>query len=249
MRITPGLYTGTIRHRRFAPTEHGFTYSLFMALIDVDAIDQQMAVSRLTSVNRFGLAAFYDADHIGDPSRPLRDRVRASAIQAGEPCPEGPIYLLTHLRYAGYVFNPISIYYCCDQGGNIAAVLADVRNTYGGRRSYWLKPFDESTRRFRSFAKKSLYVSPFMTMDADYEFLLTPPAESLVAHMNVVGHESGSRLFDATLELERRPWTAANVRKTLLAYPFMTAKVIGAIHLEAVRLRLKGLTEFPRTES
>ena len=244
VKIEPGLYTGTVRHRRFSPREHSFTYSLFMALMDVDSIASQMAVSKLTALNRFGLAAFHDADHIGDPRRPLRDRVHASAQQAGHPLPDGPIYLLTHLRYAGYVFNPISLYYCCDRQGDVAAVLADVRNTYGGRRSYWLQPLDDSTRRFRSFAEKKLYVSPFMTMDAEYEFVLTPPGPSLVAHMNVAEQASRARLFDATLELTRRDWTAANVRKTLIGYPFMTAKVIGGIHFEALRLLLKGLPEY-----
>lgn len=217
-----------------------------MALIDIDSIGEQMAVSRLTAMNRFALASFHDADHIGDPSRPLRERVKASAHAAGHISPSGPIYLLTHLRYAGYVFNPISIYYCCDADGTVSMVLADVRNTYGGRRSYWLRPFDESPRRFRAVAGKAMYVSPFMTMNADYEFLLTPPGDSLVAHMNVIGQGTGERIFDATLELERRPWTAANVRKTLAAYPFMTARVIGGIHFEAMRLRLKGLTVVPR---
>jgi len=82
-----------------------------------------------------------------------------------------------------------------------------------------------------------------MTMDADYEFLLTIPGRTLIAHMNVTS--AGDRQFYATLELERRPWTAAGIRRALLAYPLMTAKVIGAIHFEALRLRLKGLREQP----
>jgi len=244
--IEPGLYTGTIRHRRFRPREHSFSYSLFMALLDIDAIESQMAVSRLTSMNGVGLASYYDVDHIGDPRLSLRERVERSARQAGHVCPSGPIYLLTHLRYAGYVFNPISLYYCCDAGGTVAMVLADVRNTYGGRHSYWLRPFDASTKRFRAFTEKALYVSPFMTMDMDYEFLLTPPLQSLVAHMNVVARDTREPVFDATLQLERQAWTAANVRRALLSYPLMTAKVIAGIHFQALRLRFKGLHEVPR---
>lgn len=244
--IEPGLYTGTIRHRRFSPRAHEFRYALFMALLDVDAVTSQMAVSRLTARNRWSVASFHDADHIGDPALPLRSRIEASARAAGLVCPAGPIFLLTHLRYVGYVFNPISLYYCCDAGGQVRLVLADVRNTYGGRHSYWLTPIGDTTRRFRAVSAKSLYVSPFMTMSADYQFQLTPPGPSLVAHMDVVEHGSGDRVFDATLHLERRPWTAATVRETLAAYPLMTLKVIGAIHLEALRLRLKGLAQIPR---
>jgi DUF1365 family protein len=126
-------------------------------------------------------------------------------------------------------------------------VLADVRNTYGGRRSYWLTPADMEDSRMRAVAAKALYVSPFMDFDVDYEFLLTPPGETLVAHMNVRrgAARSATPIFDATLTLQRRPWTARSVRAALLRHPLMTAKVIGAIHWEALRLRLKRLPIVP----
>lgn len=243
MTAEPALYVGTIRHRRFRPKAHEFQYSLFMSLLDIDDIDRQLSASRLTSRNRWNVASFHDADHIGGAGDSVRERLRASARSAGGDLPDGRIFLLTHLRYAGYLFNPISLYYCFDGQGRLARVLADVRNTYNGRRSYWLDPTDAATHRLRAHATKTLYVSPFMTMDADYEFLLTNPGRTLIAHMNVTS--AGERQFDATLELERRPWTAAGIRRALLAYPLMTAKVIGAIHFEALRLRLKGLREQP----
>ena len=246
MIAAPAVYVGTLRHRRHAPTAHEFHYSLFMVLLDVDRIAETMAGSWLTGYNRRRWAAFDDRDHIGDPVRPLRERVQASADSAGIDLPDGPIHLLTHLRYAGYVFNPISLFYCYDRGGRLQRVLADVRNTYGGRRTYWLTPADGSDRRLRALAAKSLYVSPFMPSDVDYEFLLTPPGETLVAHMNVLP-EGGQRqpIFDATLTLRRRPWTTGTLRAALLRYPLMTAKVIGAIHWEALRLRLKRLPVVP----
>lgn len=239
-----GVYVGTLRHRRHAPRAHHFTYSTFMSLLDIDRIDELMAVSPFTSVNRFNWATFDHRDHIGDAGLPLRERLRHSAWDAGIQLAGGPIYLLTHLRYAGYVFNPISLYYCCDAAGAVRQVLADVRNTYGGRRSYWLDPQDAATHRFRAVTPKTLYVSPFMEPAVAYEFRLTPPGESVVAHMNVVRLD-GERLFDATLTLERRPWSAAAIRRALCGYPLMTAKVVGAIYFEALRLRLKGLREMP----
>ena len=240
-----GLYVGSITHRRYAPTAHEFRYALFMALLDIDRIDELMAVSRWTSRNRWNLSSFHDRDHLGDAALPLRERLGASAAAAGRTLPDGKIFLLTHLRYAGYVFNPISIYYCFERAGRLAAVLADVRNTYGGRRSYWLDPADDVARRFRAFTDKTLYVSPFMEMAVRYEFLLTIPGATLVTHMNVANCDTRQKIFDATLDLERRPWTAAAIRRTLVDYPFMTAKVIGAIYVEAMRLRLKGLPEMP----
>jgi DUF1365 family protein len=124
-------------------------------------------------------------------------------------------------------------------------VLADVSNTYDGRQQYWLRPQDDAALRFRATAAKSLAVSPFMESQVDYEFVLTTPGPTLVAHMNVVRRpftRSGrDRLFDATLTLERQPWTAAAMRAALVRFPWMTAKVMAAIHWEALRLRLKGV--------
>ena len=241
----PGVYEGTIRHRRFEPRQHESCYSLFMALVNIDRVESLMGVSCLTSCNTWNIAWFDERDHLGEPGRPLRQRVHDSAAAAGKQLPAGPIYLLTHLRYAGYVFSPISVYYCFDTDGRLANVLADVRNTYGGRRQYWLEPLDSARHRFHSRTKKTMHVSPFMDMAVDYEFVLTPPEERLVGHMNVCRQDDGDRMFDATLSLERRPWTAASIRRAVIRYPLMTAKVIGAIHWEALRLRLKRLPVVP----
>lgn len=252
MTTAPALYTGTIRHRRFMPRAHQFEYSLFMVLLDVDRLQDAMRVSALTSYNRWNWATFDERDHIGDPSQPLRDRLRESAASAGEVLPDGPIYLLTHLRYAGYVFNPISLYYCYDGDERLRLVLADVRNTYGGRRSYWLRSSDDR-EGVRDTAAKSLYVSPFMDYDVDYQFVLTPPGPTTVAHMNVTRRDAAGtgqpRLLDATLKLTRQPWTAPAIRAALIRWPWMTAKVTAAIYWEALRLRLKGLPVVPPEES
>jgi DUF1365 family protein len=243
----PGIFEGTVRHRRFAPRLHTFQYSLFMALVDIDRVPETMARSRLTSHNRWNWASFDDRDHLGDWPGALRRRLHDCARAAGEALPDGPIYLLTHLRYGGYVFNPISLFYCHDAGGTLRLVLAEVSNTYGGQRSYWLRPEDARPRPFRSRAMKSLYVSPFMENDLAYEFVLTPPGRTLLVHMNVLrqGEPRRARLFDATLRLAYQPWTAATLRRALLRFPWMTAKVIAAIHWEAFRLRAKGLAVQP----
>lgn len=251
MSPTTALYVGNVRHRRFTPTAHEFRYSLFMVFLDIDHIAQAMAVSRLTSYNTWNWATFDQRDHFGDPATPLRERVRASAEAAGQSLPDGPIFLLTHLRYLGYVFNPISLYYCYDRGGNVRQVLAEVNNTYGGRHTYWLRANGAAGAPLRDVTPKALYVSPFMELAMNYEFILTSPGDTLVAHMNVVRRESparsaSNRVFDATLSLERRAWTAASMRGALARFPWMTAKVITAIHWEALRLHVKGLPTIPQ---
>ena len=236
--IEPGLFVGTLRHRRFTPVAHAFTYPLFMALLDIDRVSELMQVSAVTSYNRWNWASFYDRDHLGDPSRPLRERLVVDATRHGIDLPAGPIFLLTHLRYFAYCFNPVSFFYCFDHAERLQIVLAEVSNTFGGSHRYWLRP-DPASRTFRAAAPKSLYVSPFMPVDVDYAFAFTPPAGRLVAHMKTV--KADSVCFDATLSLERRPWNAAEIRRALVRYPAMTASVMAAIHWQAVRLWWKGV--------
>lgn len=238
MVIKSGLFVGTLRHRRFTPVAHAFTYPLFMVLLDVDRVSELMQESVFTSRNRWNWASFDDRDHLGDPRRPLRDRLRDDASRHGIELPEGRIFLLTHLRYLGYCFNPVSFFYCLDRADQVQVVLAEVTNTFGGSHNYWLRR-DSASRTFRAVTAKSLYVSPFMPSDLDYEFALTPPTARLVAHMKVV--RAGSACFDATLALERRPWGAAEIRRALVRFPVMTAAVVAGIHWQALRLWSKGV--------
>lgn len=242
--MTPAIYTGTLRHRRFSPVNHEFSYRLFMAYLDIDRIPELMLTSGFTAYNQWSWASFEERDHLGDPGKPLRRRVQEEAARAGVPFPNGPVFLLTHLRYLGYCFNPISLFYCYDNSGELQTVLAEVNNTFGERRNYWLSAANQlpsaNSRRYR--CAKEMHVSPFMPMELDYEFVLTPPAERLVAHMNTL--EGGQVNFDATLTLERKPWEAREIGRALAAHPWMTAKVIAAIHWQALRLFLRKVPVF-----
>lgn len=238
------LYFGKLRHRRFQPRRHQFTYDLFMAWLDIDRIPELMRISPFLSHNRFNWASFCDRDHFGDPRVSLRERVRQDAAAQGISLPDGPIFLLTHLRYLGYVFNPISLFYCYDADESLRVVLAEVNSTFGETHNYWLHAGNEQasgkSRRYR--CPKALHVSPFMGMDLDYQFVLTPPGDGLVAHMNTLaGAES---FFDATLNLHREPWDGRSLHRALLAHPWMTTKVIAAIHWEALRLWAKKVPVF-----
>ncbi len=214
-----------------------------MVLLDIDRVPELMRASRLTSHNHWNWASFDDRDHLGDPARPLRERLALDAARHGIELPDGPIFLLTHLRYLGYCFNPVSFSYCFDRAGRLQLVLAEVSNTFGGVHNYWLRP-DSSSGAFHATAVKSLYVSPFMEVDLDYAFAFTPPAARLVAHMEAM--KAGSVCFDATLSLERRPWNATEIRRVLVRYPAMTANVMAGIHWEALKLWWKDVPAVPR---
>jgi DUF1365 family protein len=238
------IYRGTLTHRRFRPARHQFTYPLFMVLLDIDRIAETMSRSRLSSYNRWNWASFDDRDHFGDPRRPLRERVAHDAATNGIALPDGRIFLLTHLRYLGYCFNPVSFYYCYDRRGILRVMLAEVNNTYGGTQNYWLSDATRltppaSARTERHVRHKAMYVSPFNQMDQRYTFAFTQPAERLVAHMRV--DEKSETVFDATLTLRRDPWTASTLRGALCRHPWMTAKVIAAIHWQALRVYWRGV--------
>jgi DUF1365 family protein len=237
--IGSGIYTGALRHRRFSPVPHEFTYPLFMVLLDIDRIGELMAVSRLTSWNRFNWATFDDRDHLGDPARPLRERLAEDAARRGVALPHGRILLLTHLRYLGYCFNPVSFFYCFEADERLEIVLAEVHNTFGGSWTYWVRPHDR--------APKSMYVSPFLDMDLEYSFDFSSPGESLVAHMETM--RSGDTIFDATLRLDRREWNAREIRRALVRHPAMTTSVMASIHWEALKLWWKGVPVVERPTS
>lgn len=233
------LFTGTLRHRRFEPVRHEFSYALFMAFLDIDRIPELMKVSPFTSYNRPNWASYYERDHFGDASAPLRERLRRDAAEQDIRLPDGPIFLLTHLRYLGYNFNPISLFYCHNRQGELEVILAEVNNTFGETRNYWLSA---ATRISTASAhihrcRKTMHVSPFMPMDLDYRFVVPPPGERLIVHMNTLAGERS--IFDATLRLRREPWSAGALHRALRRFPWMTAKVIAAIHWQALRLYLK----------
>jgi len=234
------LYFGWVRHRRFRPVRHEFQYPIFMAFLEIHRIPELMQVSRLASYNRWNWASFYDSDHFGDVQKPLPQRIHEDAARHGIELPEGKIFLLTHLRYLGYNFNPVSFYYCFDRRAQLRFILAEVNNTFGETQNYWLSPANQVTtsEKARSYKfSKTFHVSPFMPMNCRYHWTFTPPAESLVVQTNVA--ENDEALFDSTLRLERSPWSAESLRNALLRFPWVTAKTIAAIHWEAARLYLK----------
>lgn len=235
------IFTGTIRHRRLVPRPHRFRYRLFMLYLDLDELPQVFAGSRLFASGRRAIAAFRREDHLGDPRVPLGLAVRDLVEQRTGARPGGPIRLLTHLRYFGYVFNPVSFYYCFDAADrHIEAIVAEVNNTpWGERHCYVLgaDAVDDQSARRRYRPAKRMHVSPFMPMDIDYDWRFREPGARLAVHME--NFRGGRKLFDATLQLERREITPRSLALVLAAFPLMTLKVIAAIHWQALRLWLK----------
>ncbi len=235
------IYEGTVRHRRFTPAAHGYTYRLFMMYLDLDELPELFRGRWLWSSERPAPARFRRRDHLGDPAQPLSEAVRDLVAQTCGRRPEGPIRLLTHLRYFGYGFNPVSFYYCFDrEGRRVETVVAEVNNTpWGEQHPYVLgEALNEAgpgRKRYR-FAK-AFHVSPFMDMDVQYDWRFVDPDRRLTIHMD--NWQRGARFFDATMTLARTEITGPSLARVLAQYPVMTAKVIGAIYWNALRLWLK----------
>jgi DUF1365 family protein len=244
MTFQSAVYEGWVRHRRFAPTPHVFRYALFMMYLDLDEIPEMFRGHLIWGHERPGVGSFRRADYLGDPRQPLRDAVGDVVEERLGRRPIGPIRLLTHLRYFGYSFNPVSIYYCF-AGAKLDAIVLEVRNTpWGQRHCYVLDAAArESNRTLRYVEPKAFHVSPFLTMDLSYRFAITPPAERLAVHMDCVA--PAGKTLDATLWLERRPWNRSTLTRILFRFPWMTGTVIGAIYWQALRLWWKRVPYVP----
>ena len=240
------LYKGRVYHGRMTPVVNEFRYSLFQVYLDLDELDRVFRNRWLWSVERPNLASFRRSDHLRRPG-PLAQGVRAVVRQQLGYTPAGPIRLLTHLRYFGYCFNPISVYYCYGADGPaLEAIVAEVHNTPWGEQ--YLRAFDpRRCRRDGDFflfeLGKEFHVSPFMPMDMHYTWRFAAPGEKLAIRME--DFRQGEKVLDVKLDLTRAPLDGPNLALALLRWPFMTGKVIAAIYWQALRIKLKGVPYYP----
>lgn len=240
MTLVSGLYLGAVTHQRFAPRRHRMRYDLFQMLLDLDEAPILSARLRWFSLNRFNLLSFHDRDHGDGRSRGLRGWVDETLAAAGLPWRGGKVRLLCMPRLLGHVFNPLSIYYCHGPGGELTAMLYEVNNTFGERHSYLIPVPPGSGDEIRQSCAKAFYVSPFMDMDMRYDFRLTLPRETVTTAVRGAGPD-GAPLIVAIFQGQRAMMTDAAVIRVLAAFPFLTLKVVAAIHLEAFKLAAKGL--------
>lgn len=242
------IYTGKVRHRRFEAAHNEFTYTLFMMYMDLAELPHLFDPHWLWSARGRAMAEFRRSDYHGPEGKSLDCAVRDTVERETGERPGGPIRLLAHLRYFGYIFNPVSFYYIFDSAGkNIDTILAEITNTpWGERRAHVLgseRNLATSKGRMRFQFRKDFHVSPFMNLDYDYDWRFTAPGKSLGVHME--NRKAGRVTFDATMNLERRPLDSANLARVLLNYPAMTGKVIAAIYWQALKLKIKGVPYYP----
>lgn len=248
--MNSALYAGLVVHQRVGAVRHGFRYRVYMHLIDLDELETLDRDLRLFGYNRSRAVAFHDRDHLGDPARSVKDNLAEFLRSQGVEPPGGPIRLLTNCRVLGYVFNPVSFFYCYDQAGLVRAIVAEVHNTFGEQHCYLLRDAETRGGTGASGAdrvwheKKVFHVSPYMSLDGTYRFELGVPGDGFQARIDL--HRQESLVFASRLTLTRIPLNDRTLARLLVAYPLMTLRVIGSIHWQALRLWLKGAIYHPK---
>jgi DUF1365 family protein len=241
------IYEGSVQHRRARPAKHKFRYGLYMLYLDLDELPSLLRGSLGLHEARFAPASFCRQDHLGDPAVPLRESLfRLVREQTGWQ-PAGPVRLLTLLRNFGYYFSPLNLYFCfAGDGRNVTAVVAEVTNTPWLEKHWYVLWEGNRIGRpeqlhFRH--PKSFHVSPFMDMDAVYEWRLSPPEPQLAVSLSNL--REGERFFDVSMVLQRRELSRSAMRHALARRPWMTARVSQAIYWQALRLWLKNCPFYP----
>lgn len=235
------IYEGRVRHTRVKPVLHRFSYRMYMMYLDLDELPELFRGRWFWSASRPALARFRRNDHIGPQETSLQDSVRDLVEAETGRRPEGPVRLLTNLSYFGFCFNPVSFYYCFDADGEtLNTIVAEVNNTPWGERDTYVLPESHNVgkgdvKRFQP--EKKMHVSPFMSMEIDYDWCFTEPRQRLSVYM--ANMQDGKRFFDASITMARKEISGRSLAGVLVRFPLITAKVVGAIYWQALRLWLK----------
>jgi uncharacterized protein len=237
------LYIGSVMHRRLRPRAHHLRYRVFWMLIDLDEVAALARSFRLFSYNHFNALSLYDKDCGDGSDQPLRQQVADTLRRAGISA-DGPVRMFCMPRVFGYVFNPLTVYFCHRGDGTLAATLYEVHNTFGERHSY-LFPVDQPVHgALEQACEKAFYVSPFLAMDMRYDFRIAPPDDRV--SISIRGSDRDGPMIVATLFGRRAAFTDAALLRVLASHPLLTVRVIVAIHWHALRMLLKGFRLTPR---
>ncbi len=233
--LASGIYEGTVTHHRFEPVPHGFAYRIAIPYLDLGEVDDVCALHPLWSAERANLVSIRRADFLGNPGVPLDTAVRDLVEERSGTRPGGPIRMLAHVRTWGWLFNPISLYYCYDPTGTILqTTVAEVSNTPWHERTAYVLTGGEGHHE----VGKALHVSPFLPMDLVHRFRIGSPGT--VLSVGVDDTRDGRAVFTASMRLTFHPASRHALGHLVWGYPGMTVRVSAGIYRQALSLRLRG---------
>jgi DUF1365 family protein len=242
MSYRSAIYRGDVLHERLRPKKHRLKYTVFSLLLDLDELDDLDRDIAIFGYNRWAPVSFYDADHGPTTGEALRPWAETQMREAGLAPDGGPIRLLCYPRLFGYVFNPISVFFCYRRDETLSAILYEVCNTYCERHTYVIPVADSNREAIRQSCEKSHYVSPFIAMEASYRFHILPPGERV--KILIRQEDTAGPLLFASFLAKRSALCGRALAACLARFPLMTFKIAAAIHWEALRMWAKGFPVF-----
>jgi hypothetical protein len=242
--LASAIYVGSVVHTRLRPVRHRLRYRMLTLLLDLDELPRLAHALPIFSVGRFNLFSFHGSDHLAGDATPLRAQVERHLARAGLSLEGGAIRVLCMPRVLGFVFNPLSVFFCHGPAGDLRAVLYEVNNTFGERHGYLIPAHGNTDGTQRQSCRKCFYVSPFMDMAMIYHFRLAAPAARAV--VAIEAHDDAGLVLSACFGGRRAALSTGNLLRLLLRHPALALQVLGGIHWEAAKLWRKGLRPHPR---
>ena len=240
--LRSGVYEGRVVHHRHSPVDHRFTYRIALVLLDLSEIDSVCRLHPLWSQSGRNAVRFRRSDYLGDSAIPLDAAVRDLVEERTGSRPAGPISVLTQLRTWGWLFNPITTYYCYDPTGTtVQTTVVEVTNTPWHERTAYVL---DGTGTHR--VAKGMHVSPFLPMGLTHRFTIGTPGEHLT--LTVDDFDGDELVFGASLALTRHPVGRKAQSRLLWRFPFMTIRVSLGIYRQAIAIRRKGVPFHPHPD-
>jgi DUF1365 family protein len=240
------LCFGQVRHTRLRPVRNAFAYGAYYLRLPLRSLGGADFGCALMARNRFNLLAFFDADH-GDGKQPLLAWIDALLKREGVSDADGEVWLQAMPRVLGFVFNPVSFWFCHRADGALRAVLCDVRNTFGERHFYLLDTGAAIGNGSELRARKVFHVSPFCEVQGSYRFRFSRAmraSEQTVARIDY--DDVHGVLLQTSVSGSAAPVSAASVARAFFGYPLMTFGVVLRIHVQALRLWIKRVPFFSK---